>query len=58
MVKNMEKTMTAERAAVGMKARWGERKAQARMMIKAVKTPPKVVLTPEVLFTADLKHLA
>ena len=26
------------------------------MMIKAVKTPPKVVLTPEVLFTADLNH--
>ena len=58
MVKNMAKMMTAERAEVGMKARKGLRKAQVRMMMIPVMTPPKGVLTPDVEFTADLPKLA
>ena len=54
MVKNIEKMMTADREAVGIKAKWGLRKAQAIIKISPVITPPNGVLTPEVELTADL----
>ena len=50
----MENIITADKADVGMKARKGLRKTQARMMMTPVKTPPKGVLTPDVELTADL----
>ena len=54
IVKIIELIMTAERAEVGMKAIKGQRKAMVRMMIVPVMIPPNGVLTPEMLFTADL----
>ncbi len=53
MVKIIAEIMTADKAEVGMKAKWGVKNAQAAMIISPVTQPPNGVLTPEAELMAD-----
>ncbi len=45
--------ITADKAVVGMKAKWGVKKAQAAMIMRPVKHPLRGVLTPDADMMAD-----